>query len=449
MGNKIRRIAPIVGLIMILCVQITAFATEENPQDAAAEARKKEEEAALSIPIETNKVENWPQGPIINGESGIVMDMDTGAVLYGKAVDEKHYPASITKILTALVALENSEMTDMVTFSEECQKCKKAGYAHIGMKPGERIKMKDALHGLMLASANEVAYAVGETVGGTHEDFVQMMNDRAAELGCENTHFINTNGMFEEEHYTTVRDMALISKAAFTYPALLEIVQTVQYTIPPTNLEEDSRTFQQGHKMLVSGKNHDDRCIAGKTGYTEESFNTLATVMEQDGKQIVVVIMASRKGTYEDTKKLGDYAFQNFKNINISDNEKSEEFENISPEDYVTVPNGVSFDELTKEIDENGEVSYFYNEHLVGTTKVSLKQEQPAEKKPVKEKEKEKDSTGFIIKLVIGAVIIASVLAAVVIVLYIKQEREHARKLREFKRRRRERQESENEEHGE
>ena len=98
MGNKIRRIAPIVGLIMILCVQITAFATEENPQDAAAESRKKEEEAALSIPIETNKVENWPQGPVINGESGIVMDMDTGAVLYGKAVDEKHYPASITKI---------------------------------------------------------------------------------------------------------------------------------------------------------------------------------------------------------------------------------------------------------------------------------------------------------------------------------------------------------------
>lgn len=445
MRQRFRRIASVaVSFIMILCVGITAFATEESAQDAAAEARKKEEEAALSIPIDTNIVENWPQGPEINGESGIVMDMDTGAILYGKAVDEKHYPASITKILTALVALENSEMTDMVTFSEECQECKKAGYAHIGMKPGERITMKDALHGLMLASANEVAYAVGETVGGTHEDFVQMMNDRAEELGCENTHFINTNGMFEEEHYTTVRDMALISKAAFTYPALLEIVQTVQYTIPPTNLEEDSRTFQQGHKMLVSGKNHDDRCIAGKTGYTEESFNTLATVMEQDGKQIVVVIMASRKGTYEDTKKLGDYAFQNFKNISISDNEKSEGFENISPEDYVTVPNGVSFDELTKEIDEKGEVSYFYNEHLVGTTKVSLKKEQQAEKKPVKEKET--DNTGFIIKLVMGAVIIASVLAAGVIVLYIKQEREHARKLREFKRRRRERQESESEE---
>lgn len=445
MRQRFRRIASVaVSFIMILCVGITAFATEESAQDAAAEARKKEEEAALSIPIDTNLVENWPQGPEINGESGIVMDMDTGAILYGKAVDEKHYPASITKILTALVALENSEMTDMVTFSEECQECKKAGYAHIGMKPGERITMKDALHGLMLASANEVAYAVGETVGGTHEDFVQMMNDKAEELGCENTHFINTNGMFEEEHYTTVRDMALISKAAFTYPALLEIVQTVQYTIPTTNLEEDSRTFQQGHKMLVPGKNHDDRCIAGKTGYTEESFNTLATVMEQDGKQIVVVIMASRKGTYEDTKKLGDYAFQNFKNISISDNEKSEGFENISPEDYVTVPNGVSFDELTKEIDEKGEVSYFYNEHLVGTTKVSLKKEQQAEKKLVKEKET--DNTGFIIKLVMGAVIIASVLAAGVIVLYIKQEREHARKLREFKRRRRERQESESEE---
>lgn len=412
--NRKRWVGVLLSIILVSNCGFNVQATEANKEaEEPPQTYEQMMEELQNKKIETNEIDGWPKGPKIYGESAIVMDMETGAVLYGKGIDEKQYPASITKILTALVALENSSMTDMVRISQDSVDCLTYEYSHIGLRPGEEITMEDALYALMLASANEVAYAIGETVGGTHDNFVRMMNEKAVELGCEGTHFINTNGIFDNNHYTTARDMALISRAAFSSPELLTIVQTLQHTIPPTNQEEESRTFQQKHKMLRRGKYFDERCIAGKTGYTDEACNTLVTVMKQGDREVVAVILKSKKDTYPDTKKICDYAFEQFQKVNISENEKTDKLENIDLSACVTIPKGRTFGELQWDLDQKGNLNYTYKDQLVGTTKASLKQE----KKIVEKKDKEvakknvvnKDKTLKILKItgiVFGAVLL-------------------------------------------
>lgn len=451
--NMRRWVGALLGIILVSNCGIDVRATGVNNTETTAvqgeltPEQKREQllQEAYNKEIETNAISGWPQGPQIYGESAIVMDMQTGAILYGKGIDEQRYPASITKILTALVALENSSLTDMVTFSQQSVLGLENGYSHIGMKAGEQITMNDALHALMLASANEVAYAIGETVGGTHEHFIEMMNEKARELGCEGTHFINTNGIFDEEHYTTARDMALISKAAFEHQELLNIVQTLQYTVPATNLETETRTFQQKHKLIANGDFFDARCIGGKTGYTEEACNTLVSVMEEDGRKIVAVIMKSKKDTYPDTKKICDYAFQNFEEVNIAENEKSKKLKGIDPEACVTLPAGVSFDDLEWKLDDNGNLNYSYEGQLVGTTKASMKQDVKA----VAEKKSEKKHAGKKNVIVIIAVVIAALLAGggILYLLLLKRQRdkrrrERRRRIMRERRRRQERQDN-------
>lgn len=441
MGRNIKRwIGALLSIMIISNCGINAQATEALTPEQQYEQMLM---TAYNKKIETNEIKDWPQGPQIYGEAGIVMDMESGAILYGKGIDEKHYPASITKILTALVALENSSMTDTVKISQESVDCLKYEYAHIGMKPGEEITMKDALYALMLASANEVAYAIGETVAGSHDEFVKMMNEKAKELGCKNTHFINTNGIFSEEHYTSARDMALISKAAFSHQELLDIVQTLQYTIPPTNMETESRTFQQKHKMLLHRKEYDERCIGGKTGYTDEAGNTLVTVMEQDGRRIVAVILKSKKDTYPDTKKICDYGFDNFEEVSIASNEKSEKLCNIYPDACVTLPSKIKFKDLKWKMDDKGNLNYLYKNQLVGTTKASMKQKPKLTK--VETKEKKSESHKIPIKKIVIIVVVILAIGIYLLYVYVAAVRKkkrmrqarYRRRLREQERRQR------------
>lgn len=213
-----------------------------------------QKQAAYDAVPETNGLENWPQGPHVYANSAIVMEMNSGAILYGKKINDKHYPASITKLLTALVALENADPDDEVYFSEDSVSFLEYGDASIGMRPGEILSMNDALYGMLLASANEVSYAIAESVGkkmgGGFETFIQKMNERCEELGCTGSHWTNANGLHDENHYTTAHDMALIGSAVYQFDKFREVTQTLNYTIPPTNLVNESRTFQQNHKML-------------------------------------------------------------------------------------------------------------------------------------------------------------------------------------------------------
>ncbi len=265
----------------------------------------------------------WPDDVDVSSESAIVINYETGAVLYEKKADKQQYPASITKIMTALVAIENSEMDEEVTFSTEAVYNTEG--SSIARDVGEVMTMEECLYGMLLESANECAYAIGEHVAGSEDAFVDMMNEKAEELGCTNTHFNNTNGLPDEQHYTSARDMALISAAAYANETFRIICGTGYYEIAPTNKHDEITYLRNHHSMLYPLKTSEylyDGCTGGKTGYTTVANSTLVTYAERDGMTLVCVVMnASSPNHYTDTANLFDYCFENFTLWNISENE--------------------------------------------------------------------------------------------------------------------------------
>ena len=177
-----------------------------------------------------------------------LMEESTGTILYEKNSDEAHYPASITKIMTTLLALENGNLSDMVTFSDDA--INNTEGSGIARDYGEQMTLEQCLYGVMLESANECAYAVAEHVGGTVENFVDMMNAKAKELGCTNTHFANPHGLQDENHYTTAHDMALIMREGLKNKKFRRIIGATDYTIKPTNMNSESRVLHTHHPML-------------------------------------------------------------------------------------------------------------------------------------------------------------------------------------------------------
>ena len=177
------------------------------------------------------------------------MDMDTGAVLYGKSIFDAHYPASITKIMTLLVAVENGDLDEVITCSPEVFNIE-AESSNAGIAPGEEVTLRQALYGLMLESANDLAMAIAVHIGGSVSGFAQMMNDRAAELGCVNTHFVNPHGLHDPQHYVCAYDMALIGQAAYANETCRKFMSTVEENIPPTNMTDETRYFINHQRML-------------------------------------------------------------------------------------------------------------------------------------------------------------------------------------------------------
>ena len=191
----------------------------------------------------------WPkQSEKITSKAAVLMDMDTGTILYKKNMNDSYYPASITKILTTLIAVENSNMDEIVTFSRDA--VYKTEGSGIWRDVGEKMTMKECLYAVMLESANECAYAVAEHVGGTYQAFIKMMNDKAKELGCTSSHFVNPHGLPDEKHYVTAKDMALIAKAAYDNEAFRLICGTKVLVIPPTNKHSEKTFLGNHHKML-------------------------------------------------------------------------------------------------------------------------------------------------------------------------------------------------------
>ncbi len=257
----------------------------------------------------------------LDSESAIVMCAETGQVLYAKNPDEVLYPASITKILTGMVALQNADMADVITFSETAFKSVPRDSAHIALSPGETLTMKDALYALALVSANDAAAGIAETVGGSIAGFAERMNEQAEKCGAVNSHFVNPHGLPDENHYTTARDMALITKAAMETPGFLEIFSTLDYTMAPTNKKEE---------MPLTSKNRfTDGLLAcpgflfSKTGWTVAAQGTLVTAARRDGVTLIAVVMKSPKleQKYADTQALLDYAYGSFLPHNLTADE--------------------------------------------------------------------------------------------------------------------------------
>ena len=289
---------------------------------------EQEAEAPVSYAIETNEIPGWPQGPATESATAALMDVDTGTFLYSKGATEKMYPASITKIMTALLVVENCDLDDEITFSEIVYDLEE-GSSHLGIQPGEKMRLEDAVYGLMLASANDIANGLAEYMGGSISGFADLMNARAQELGCVNTHFANPHGLYQDDHYTCAHDMALIAAAAYQDPIFRKIVTTHEYTIPETNLTEEERSFLNHQKMMHEDEEYyRDWCTGGKTGYTSQCLNTLVTYGEKDGKTLVSVVFRAEGSdvAYWDSIALMEYGFDEFSPVNLEKDGSDDRF---------------------------------------------------------------------------------------------------------------------------
>lgn len=298
------------------------MATEATPEASVVSPETSEEPPvpeSYEWEIQSNNIPGWPEGPKVMAETAIVMDMDTEEILYAKGIDEKRAPASTTKILTAMLAIEKVPFETQITFTDEVNNIE-AGSTHIGIKPGETLTMKDCAYAILLASANEVSSGVAEYIGTTVPAFVDMMNQRAKELGCTNTHFVNANGLYDENHYTTARDLAIIAKAAFQNETFREVVKTPYYIVPKTNITDEERWLNNHHKMILQGSEYYEGCLGGKTGYTEKAGNTLVTYAERNGRKLVCALLADVNvvAQYTDTKALLDYGFDSFQRLDTT-----------------------------------------------------------------------------------------------------------------------------------
>lgn len=371
------------------------MATETVPEASAVSPETPEEPAvpeSYEWEIQSNNIPGWPEGPKVMAKTAIVMDMDTGEVLYAKGIDEKRAPASTTKIMTAMLAIEKVPFETQITFTDEVNNIE-AGSTHIGIKPGETLTMKDCAYAILLASANEVSSGVAEYIGTTVPAFVDMMNQRAKELGCTNTHFVNANGLYDENHYTTARDLAIIAKAAFQNETFREVIKTPYYIVPKTNITDEERWLNNHHKMVLQGSEHYEGCLGGKTGYTEKAGNTLVTYAERDGRKLVCVLLADVNivAQYTDTKALLDYGFDSFQLLDTAavslSPSKSDDLGKLLDEkgllgtaletSSISIPKEIVEKLTYKTTLENNmlNIDYYYGEQQIGSSSIQASDE--------------------------------------------------------------------------
>lgn len=268
--------------------------------------------------------------PDIKSESGIIIDADSGAVLLAKNENKKQYPASVTKVMTVLLALEHGNPEDVMTCSRKAVMSIERGSSHIGMKPDEKLLLKDALHGILLMSANELSNSVGEYVAGDMESFAKMMTKRAKSLGCKNTHFMNANGLHDDKHYTTAYDMALVLREAMQHDLFREIVMTRQAHIPKTNLTDEKRYLSNSNKLILKNTPYYyEKCTGGKTGFTTKAWHTLVNSADNGEMKLISAVLRSqgRPDKWTDTISWFDYCFENFYNVKLDSDTGDKEFE--------------------------------------------------------------------------------------------------------------------------
>lgn len=287
-------------------------AGDGNSQTDAADADTTEGNAAAY------GVDQLKGAPDITAESAVVMDAASGAVLYGKEADSRQYPASITKVMTALLAVENCSMDDIVTFSSEAVNGIEPGSSSAGINVGAELTVEDTLYALMLVSANEAGAALAEHISGSDEAFADLMNQRAAELGCTGTHFTNPHGLPDEDHYTTAHDMALILRAAMQYDEFRKIAETDTYTLEKSDTLTDTLELWNHSKIIRENSDYYYEYAEGsKPGYTMAARNTLVTYAKKGNVELICTILKDYGAdqSYYDTTDLFEWGFEQVKGI--------------------------------------------------------------------------------------------------------------------------------------
>ncbi|MGI9951851.1 D-alanyl-D-alanine carboxypeptidase family protein [Moorellaceae bacterium AZ2] len=248
----------------------------------------------------------WAGEPQIQAESAVLMDALTGQVLWSKNPHERLPQASTTKITTAIVALERGNLTDLVRASK---KAAEVGEASIYLEEGETLTLEELMYALLLRSANDAAVAIAEHIGGTEEEFVKLMNEKAREIGAQNTHYANSHGLSAPGHYSSAYDLALIARYALQNPKFREIVATKETTIPWPGKPWDRLLVN--NNQLLWGYYAYPGADGVKTGYTREAGQVLVASATREGRQLIAVVMHS-PNRYREASLLLDYGFEHF-----------------------------------------------------------------------------------------------------------------------------------------
>lgn len=385
----LRLLSGAMALCLILAPAIPSRAEKNDPKEERIAAHQ-------AMPIQSNSITGWPRGPVVSAESAILMEAESGTILYEKNIHQHQYPASTTKILTALLAYENSGMDEIVTFSHDDVFGIPRNSNHIAMDVGNTLTMEQCLNALLIRSANEVAYAMAAHVGGSWDGFADMMNSRAKELGAVDSHFVNPNGLPNEEHVTSAYDLAMIGRAFFANETLCKITMTPKLVIPKE--KEDLIEWNQ-MALIPTGKYAYEYLVGCKTGYTDTAHNALVSCAEKNGMRLICVVLNDENPQHnEDTIALFEYGFSNFDKVNVSQTETRYDIDNIgffyndtdifgaggpilslNKEDCVILPKSASFSDLTSSISyDTGNpgqaalISYRYHDVPVGSVSVDL-----------------------------------------------------------------------------
>lgn len=354
-----------------------------------------------SLPVASNQVANWPTGPVVGAEAAILVEAETGVILYEKNIHQQEYPASTTKILTTLMASELCAMDEVVSFSHDAVFDTPRDSSHIAMDVGQELTMEQCLNAILIRSANEVCFAVAEHITGTTDwsVFAEMMNKRAEELGCLNSNFVNPNGLPDENHYTTAYDLAMIGRAFFSNEMLCRITTTRRMEFPATDKLPLGKLEVNQMKIIPGGEYAYEYLVGCKTGYTDAARSCLVSCAEKDGMKLICVVLKDESPyQYEDTISLFNYGFSNFEKINVSQTETKYSMENdglfyggndifgsskpfltLNKDDFIVLPRTASFEDTESSISydtltegEAALITYTYHDICIGSVRVNF-----------------------------------------------------------------------------
>ena len=301
----------------------------------------------------------------LNSEAAILVEISTGRIIYEKNSTKKLYPASTTKILTAILVIENCNLNDLVTVRQSALDNIPTGYVTCNLQVGEELSVKDLLYALMIPSANDAAYVLAEHVAGSVDNFSVMMNDKAREIGCKTTHFVNPNGIHDDSHYSTAYDLYLLANYAMKNETFRNLVAATEYTLPATEkYPNEDRILKTTNELLnKNSRNYYYKNAIGiKTGYTSKAGNCLVAASSRDGLEFIAVVLNGGttedglNSRYVDSKKLFEYAYDNFtltkiiekgsvvQTLEVEKGTKETKFLDLVIDETITVVNNKSID---------------------------------------------------------------------------------------------------------
>ena len=307
----------------VLAAAESAEADASSGQAASDEASANGEEEAAAEPNEEVVVSADPNFSV-DAKAALLLDLNTGRTVYEQDADVRVYPASLTKIMTCLIALENGNLSDIITVDESALSGLDQDSSVVGLQVGEKMTLENLLYCMMVSSGNDAANVVAEYIAGSVADFVRMMNERAYALGCKDTHFNNPHGLHDESHYTTARDLAIITQAALKSENFRQIVATAEYTIPESTLGPE-HVLKTTNMLIYNSTGNSlyySRATGVKTGYTSAAGRCLIATAEDGDVRFLSVLCGAKTSIQEsgdllmesfpETIKLLDYGFDNF-----------------------------------------------------------------------------------------------------------------------------------------